>query len=78
MHIYKMKRLFDLLLAVIATTILFIPIIVTTILVKLTSKGPAFYWSDRVGLNNTIFKMPKFRSMKVDTPSVATLLLTDP
>ena len=73
-----MKRLFDLSLALIATCILFLPIIITAILVKLTSKGPALYWSDRVGINNVIFKMPKFRSMKVDTPAVATHLLTDP
>ncbi len=73
-----MKRLFDLTLALIAACILFLPIIITAILVKLTSKGPALYWSDRVGRNNHIFKMPKFRSMKVDTPAVATHLLKDP
>ena len=73
-----MKRLFDLTLALIATCILFLPIIITAILVKVTSKGPALYWSDRVGVNNHIFKMPKFRSMKVDTPAVATHLLKDP
>jgi len=73
-----MKRLFDLILALIAIGILLVPIIATAILVKLTSKGPALYWSDRVGKNNHLFKMPKFRSMKVDTPAVATHLLTDP
>jgi len=73
-----MKRLFDLTLVLMATCILFLPIIITAILVKLTSKGPALYWSDRVGRNNHIFKMPKFRSMKVDTPAVATHLLKDP
>jgi len=73
-----MKRLFDLLLALIATGILLIPILLTAILVKLTSRGPALYWSDRIGRNNTIFKMPKFRSMKLDTPAVATHLLADP
>ena len=61
-----------------ATCILFLPIIITAILVKLSSKGPALYWSDRVGKNNHIFKMPKFRSMKVDTPAVATHLLKSP
>lgn len=65
-------------LALFATTILLIPIIITVFLVKLTSNGPALYWSERVGKNNTIFKMPKFRSMKVDTPTVATHLLKDP
>ena len=57
---------------------LLLPIIMVAVSVKLTSKGPALYWSDRVGKNNTIFKMPKFRSMKVDTPAVATHLLVDP
>jgi len=73
-----MKRLFDLILALIATSILLVPIVVVAILVKITSKGPALYWSDRVGKNNHIFRMPKFRSMKVDTPAVATHLLKDP
>jgi len=73
-----MKRLFDLFLALIAASLLIIPIVVVAILVKLTSKGPALYWSDRIGMNNTLFKMPKFRSMKVETPAVATHLLVDP
>jgi O-antigen biosynthesis protein WbqP len=73
-----MKRLFDLLLALHATCILIIPIIVVSVLVKLTSKGPAIYWSERIGRNNQIFKMPKFRSMSVNTPSIATHLLADP
>jgi O-antigen biosynthesis protein WbqP len=73
-----MKRLFDLVLALIATGMLLVPIVIVAVLVKLTSKGPALYWSDRVGKDNQIFKMPKFRSMKVDTPAVATHLLKDP
>ena len=73
-----MKRLFDLSLAVIASLLLLLPTVVVAIVVKLTSKGPALYWSDRVGQNNVIFRMPKFRSMKVDTPAVATHLLADP
>ena len=73
-----MKRLFDLLLAVIAALMLLLPICLLAMLVRLTSKGPALYWSDRVGVNNAIFKMPKFRSMKVDTPVMATHLLQDP
>ena len=73
-----MKRLFDLVLALIAACLLIVPIVVVTVLVKLTSKGPTLYWSDRVGMYNTIFKMPKFRSMKVKTPAVATHLLLDP
>jgi len=73
-----MKRLFDLILALIATVMLLLPVVITAILVKLTSRGPALYWSDRVGQNNSIFRMPKFRSMKIDTPAVATHLLEDP
>jgi len=73
-----MKRLFDLILAFIATSLLLVPIVVVAVLVKLTSKGPSLYWSDRVGIHNTIFKMPKFRSMEVDTPAVATHLMVDP
>ena len=73
-----MKRIFDLILALIATGILLVPIIAMAILVKATSSGPALYWSDRVGRKNHIFKMPKFRSMKINTPAVATHLLADP
>ena len=51
--------------------------LLTAIAVRLTSKGPAIYWSDRVGLGNMIFKMPKFRSMRVDTPDLATHLIID-
>jgi len=54
------------------------PMLLVALLVKLTSKGPVLYWSDRVGRDNKIFSMPKFRSMKVDTPAVATHLLQDP
>ena len=73
-----MKRLIDLVLALIAASLLLVPIVVVAVLVKLTSKGPALYWSNRVGMYNTIFKMPKFRSMKIKTPAVATHLLLDP
>jgi O-antigen biosynthesis protein WbqP len=73
-----MKRLFDLILAVVAIVILLLPIMIVAFLVRLTSKGPALYWSDRVGVNNVIFNMSKFRSMKIDTPAVATHLLKDP
>ena len=73
-----MKKLFDLVLALIAASLLLVPIVVIAVLVKLTSKGPALYWSDRVGKYNMIFKMPKFRSMEVYTPTVATHLLVDP
>lgn len=73
-----MKRLFDFILACLAAMILMVPIVLIAIAVRLTSKGSALYWSDRVGQNNKLFKMPKFRSMKTDTPAVATHLLKDP
>jgi len=73
-----MKRLIDLLLAVVAALVLGLPLVLVALLVKLTSKGPVLYWSDRVGRNNLIFRMPKFRSMQVGTPAVATHLLADP
>lgn len=73
-----MKRFFDLLLGLSVAVILALPIIFLVVLVRLTSKGPALYWSDRVGRGNKIFKMPKFRSMRVGTPAVATHLLKDP
>ena len=73
-----MKRLFDLILALIASVFLVFPILVIAFAVRLTSKGPALYWSDRVGQHNRIFKMPKFRSMRIDTPAVATHLLEKP
>ena len=73
-----MKRLFDFLLACCAAVVLVLPVVVVAVAVRLTSPGPALYWSDRVGRHNKIFKMPKFRSMRVGTPAVATHLLADP
>ena len=73
-----MKRLFDFLLAFMVMLVLLIPVGLIAIFVKLSSKGPAIYWSDRVGRRNKIFRMPKFRTMRVDTPAVATHLLSDP
>jgi O-antigen biosynthesis protein WbqP len=72
-----MKRIFDICLGCLAALILFVPVLLVAIAVRLTSKGPVLYWSDRVGRNNVIFKMPKFRSMRVGTPAVATHLLAD-
>ena len=72
------KRFFDFLLALFAVLFLIIPILVVAIMVRLTSIGPVLYWSDRVGRNNHIFKMPKFRTMLINTPAVATHLLSDP
>ena len=73
-----MKRLFDFALGLFASIVLLAPIAVVAVLVRLTSPGPALYWSDRVGRYNKIFKMPKFRSMRMGTPAMATHLLTDP
>lgn len=72
------KRQSDMALALLATAILLIPGLIVALLVRLTSPGPILYWSERVGENNRIFKMPKFRSMRTDTPAVATHLLKDP
>jgi len=72
------KRLFDLLVGFVFLVLLIIPMLMIAILVQLTSKGSVLYWSDRVGRENKIFKMPKFRSMRIDTPAVATHLLSDP
>ena len=73
-----MKRLFDLAVALIAATFLALPILIVAISVRLTSQGPALYWSNRVGRHNRIYLMPKFRSMRIDTPAVATHLLQNP
>ena len=74
----KMKRLFDLILSILAVLLLSLPLLIVALAVKMTSKGPALYWSDRVGKDNRIFRMPKFRSMRLDTPAVATHLLQNP
>jgi len=74
----SLKRIFDLLLILVAAVVLAVPVILVAALVRMTSPGPALYWSDRVGRHNKLFKMPKFRSMRVGTPAVATHLLADP
>ena len=73
-----MKRISDVLLSLLLLCVLSIPMILIALIVRLTSKGPALYWSDRVGINNTLFKMPKFRTMRLDTPEMATHLMEDP
>jgi O-antigen biosynthesis protein WbqP len=73
-----MKRLFDVCLALFALLFLVLPFLLVAVVVRLTSTGPILYWSDRVGRYNKIFKMPKFRTMRIDTPAVATHLLSDP
>jgi O-antigen biosynthesis protein WbqP len=72
------KRIFDVLLSLLLLTVFSIPMLCIALLIRLTSPGPIHYWSDRVGKHNAIFKMPKFRTMRIDTPAVATHLLTDP
>ena len=73
-----MKRLFDLALAIPLALLLALPVALLALAVRWTSPGPAIYWSDRVGRHNRLFKMPKFRSMRTDTPAVATHLLSNP
>lgn len=73
-----MKRIFDFVSSAIALGIFSVPIVIVAVMVKMTSPGPVIYWSDRVGRHNRIFRMPKFRTMRVGTPAVATHLLADP
>jgi len=73
-----LKPIFDLLIGVFLSALLLIPMLLITGIVKVTSEGPVLYWSDRIGQRNVIFRMPKFRTMRLDTPAVATHLLSDP
>ena len=73
-----MKRTFDLFAVILALHVLFVPLALIALAVRLTSRGPVLYWSDRLGRDNRVFKMPKFRTMRLDTPTVATHLLVDP
>ena len=73
-----MKRLIDLWLVLLTGLLFMLPFLLATVLVRLTSVGPILYWSNRVGRDNKLFKMPKFRTMRADTPAVATHLLPDP
>lgn len=73
-----MKRIFDLVISSVVLVIFAFPMLIVAILVRLTSKGPALHWSKRVGIQNKIFLMPKFRSMRIDAPQVATHLIADP
>ena len=73
-----MKRIFDLYTGIVLLVLLVVPMLLISIAVRISSRGPALYWSDRVGKNNKIFKMPKFRSMLVDVPDIATHLLVNP
>ena len=73
-----MKRIVDLAMAGFLLCFLSVPIFIVGLIVKLTSEGPVLYWSDRVGINNSIFRMPKFRTMRIDTPAIATHLMKNP
>ena len=73
-----MKRTFDFLMSASLLVALAIPMLAIAMAIRLTSTGPALYWSNRVGRDNVLFSMPKFRTMKTDTPAVATHLLGDP
>jgi len=73
-----MKRTFDLIISLLLLMVLSLPLILIALLIKVTSEGSVLYWSDRVGTNNAIFQMPKFRTMRIATPAVATHLLVDP
>ena len=72
------KRAFDFVVSLVALVVLAVPIVLLAAAVKLTSRGPVLYWSQRVGQGNRVFRMPKFRSMRIDTPEVATHLLAKP
>lgn len=73
-----MKRVFDILLSLLFTVVLFVPFVCVVLAVHATSAGPILYWSQRIGKDNRVFLMPKFRSMRIDTPAVATHLLQNP
>lgn len=73
-----MKRLLDLVLACVLFIVLIFPITIIAVIIKITSRGPVLHWSKRIGINNRIFLMPKFRTMMINTPDVATHLLNDP
>jgi O-antigen biosynthesis protein WbqP len=73
-----MRRMFDFLVALGLLLVLSIPLLLIALLIKLTSKGPILYWSNRIGVDNTVFSMPKFRTMMTDAPVVATHLLNQP
>jgi O-antigen biosynthesis protein WbqP len=73
-----MKRITDFCMALLLAILCAVPCLLIALVVRRTSPGPALYWSDRVGLKNAIFRMPKFRTMRIDTPAVATHLLGDP
>jgi O-antigen biosynthesis protein WbqP len=72
------KRVFDIVAAALLLVLMTVPMLVLAALIRLTSRGPALYWSDRVGIHNHVFRMPKFRSMRIDAPQLATHLFRNP
>ena len=73
-----LKRIFDIFFSFLFLLVFSVPIALTALVIRLTSQGPAIYWSDRIGKDNIIFHMPKFRTMRIDTPAMATHLMADP
>ena len=73
-----MKRLLDIILVLFTAPVFLLLALGVAVLIRLTSPGPVLYWSDRIGRNNKIFRMPKFRSMSIDTPALASHLISDP
>ena len=73
-----MKRIFDSVFVLFLLAVFALPMSLIAFIIRITSKGPALYWSDRIGINNIVFSMPKFRTMKLETPTLATHLLKDP
>jgi O-antigen biosynthesis protein WbqP len=73
-----MKRLFDVILSIVLIIFLLVPMVIVALAVRLSSNGPILYWSNRIGERNVTFKMPKFRTMKTETPDIATHLMKDP
>ena len=78
MSYIELKRYFDILVCIFLFMLLAVPMLLILIAVCVTSIGPSLYWSDRIGKENKIFKMPKFRTMQLGTPDVATHLMTNP
>jgi len=72
------KRATDVLVSAVALIVLAVPLLLIALVVRATSAGPAIHWSKRVGRDNALFLMPKFRTMRIDTPQVATHLMSDP
>lgn len=73
-----MKRIFDVVSSILLLVVFCIPMVIIALAIKCSSKGSVLHWSDRIGKDNRIFRMPKFRSMRTDAPQIATHLMRDP